>query len=154
MPSNKRMDDGFSTIITFALLPTVKLFEKEVTPPGITSGGPIDTTTMRNIAWRTMSSRALKSLTPVTATVAFASEVIPLIQNQIGVNQQVTVTFPDQSTLVFYGWIEEFTPGAFVEGEQPTATLNVQPSNKDADGDEISPVYSAPVLSSAATDDY
>lgn len=148
------MDDGFSTVITLANIPTVKIYEKEVTPPGVSAGGPIDTTTMRNVAWRTMNPRALKSLTPVTVTVAFASESIPVIQNQVGVNQLITVTFPDMSTLAFYGWIEEFTPGAFVEGEQPTATLNIQPSNKELDGDEIAPVYTPPVESSGVSSSY
>ncbi len=123
-----RMDDGFSTIITLENLPTVKLYEKEVTPPGITSGGPIDTTTMRTTTWRTNAPRQLKSLSPVSATVAFASEVIEQMIAQVGVNQFVTVTFPDGSSIGFYGWVEEFTPAAFTEGEQPTATLTVQPS--------------------------
>jgi len=150
MPSNVRLDDGFSTIITLANIPTVKLYEKEITPPGISAGGPIDTTTMRNITWRTMSPRALKSLTPVSATVAFATEAIPIVQGQIGLNQLVTVTFPDNSTLVFWGWLEEFSIGAMVEGEQPTATLTINPGNVDADGEEVAPVYTAPVLSSGA----
>jgi hypothetical protein len=59
-----RLDDGHSTIFMFSEAPTIKLFEKEVTPPGMTSGGPIDTTTMRNVAWRTMTPRSLKTLTP------------------------------------------------------------------------------------------
>ena len=150
MPSNQRLDDGFSTIITLANLPNIKLYEKEVTPPGISAGGPIDTTTMRNTTWRTMAPRALKSLTPVSATVAFASEAIPQVQSQIGINQLITVTFPDQATLTFWGWLEEFTIGALVEGEQPTATISVNPGNIDADGAEVAPVYDAPDLSSGA----
>ena len=150
MPVNQRLDDGFSTIITLANIPNVKLYEKEVTPPGITAGGPIDTTTMRNITWRTMAPRALKSLTPVSATVAFATEAIPQVQAQIGINQLITVTFPDQSTLVFWGWLEEFTIGALVEGEQPTATISVNPGNIDEDGAEVAPVYTPPAESSGA----
>jgi hypothetical protein len=139
-----RLDDGFSTIITFANIPTIKIFEKEVTPPGITSGGPIDTTTMRNTAWRTMSPRQLKSLTGVSATVAFATDAIDAIMAQIAVNQLVTVTFPDGSSIEFYGWLEEFTPGSFKEGEQPTAALKVQPSNRDNNGVETEPNYIEP----------
>lgn len=139
-----RLDDGFSTIITFTNIPTVKLYEKEVTPPGMTAGGPIDTTTMRNTTWRTMAPRQLKSLTQISTTVAFATEAIPLVQEQIGVNQEITVTFPDNSTIVFFGWIEEFTFGAFTEGEQPTATLTIQPGNIDTGGDEVAPAYNHP----------
>jgi len=143
-----RLDDGFSTIITLTNLPTIKLYEKEVTPPGMTAGGAIDTTTMRNTAWRTSAPRQLKSLTQVAATVAYATEAIPQIFTQIGILQLVTVTFPDASTLHFWGWLEEFTPGAHTEGEQPTANLVIQVGNRNADGDEVAPDYDGPVESS------
>lgn len=139
-----RLDDGFATIITLANIPTIKLFEKEVTPPGYSAGGPIDTTTMRNTAYRTMAPRYLKSLTQVTATVAYATDALTDIWAQIGVIQLVTVTYPDGSSLQFYGWIEEFTPGNHTEGEQPTATLTIQPSMRDLNGNEVAPVYNEP----------
>jgi len=140
-PNQIRLDDGFATIISFSNLPSVKLFEKEITPPGMTAGGAIDTTTMRNTTWRTMSPRNLKSLTPVTATVAYATEAIPELMSQVGINQECTITFPDASFIVFWGWIESFTPGAMSEGEQPTATITIQPGNVDGDGAETAPVY-------------
>lgn len=139
-----RLDDGFSTIITLENIPTVKIYEKEVTPPGISAGGSIDTTTMRNTTWRTMSPRALKTLTPVSAKVAFATAAIPVIQAQIGINQLITITFPDQSTLEFWGWLEEFALGAFTEGTQPTATLTITPGNVDNTGAEVAPNYDGP----------
>lgn len=143
MRNDHRLDDGFSTIITLANLPTVKLYEREVTPPGFKGGGPIETTTMRNTAWRTQAPKKLKTLDPVHAVVAFATEVIPQVQAQIGVNQLVTVTFPDQSTMAFYGWLEEFTPSAFTDGTQPTATISIQPSLRNALGAETAPVYAS-----------
>jgi hypothetical protein len=139
--SNTRMDDGFSTLITLENIPSVKMWEKEVTPPGITSGGPIDTTTMRSTAWRTSSPRKLKSLTAVAATVAFATAAVPDIMAQVGVLQRITLSFPDGATLMFWGWLEEFKPGNFKEGDQPTASISVQPSNHDSAGAEAAPVY-------------
>lgn len=136
-----RLDDGHSTYITFANLPAVKLFEKEVNPPGMTANGPIDTTTMRNTAWRTMAPKSLKTMPQIQATVAYATEAIPELFAQVGVNQPIYVTFPDASTVSFWGWIEEFTPGTNVEGEQPTATLTVQPSLRNDDGTEVAPAY-------------
>lgn len=123
-----RLDDGFSTIITIANLPNVKLYEKDVSAPGMTAGGPIDTTTMRNTVWRTAEPRGLKTLSPVSATVAYATAVYDDLIAQIGINQLITVAFPDTSEIRFYGWIEEFTPGALTEGEQPTANLVIHPS--------------------------
>jgi hypothetical protein len=148
MNNQVRMDDGFSTIITLENIPDIKLFEKEVTPPGMTSGGAIDTTTMRNVAWRTAAPRQLKSLTQAQATVAYATEAIPLIFAQIGVIQMVTITFPDGSTLAFYGWLEEFTPSNHTEGEQPTAAITIQVGNRNAAGEEVAPDYTEPAESS------
>jgi len=145
MSNHIRLDDGFSTIITIANLPAVKLYEKEVTPPGMTGGGAIDTTTMRSQGWRQMAPRQLKTLSPMSATVAFATDAIPLVQAQLAINQLITVTFPDNSNLSFYGWVEEFTPGAFTEGEQPTATLTIQPSlTNPVTGAPFPPEYSNP----------
>jgi hypothetical protein len=126
-----KIDDGFSTLVTLENLPTVKIYEKSVTPPGISGGGPIDTTTMRNQSLRTQSPKQLKTITPMTMTVAIASEAIEDVKDQINVNQLITVTLPDGSGQTFWGWINEFTPGEFVEGEQPTYTITIEPSNHD-----------------------
>lgn len=142
MPA-QRLDDGFSTLITLANIPTVKLYEKEVTPPGWSGGDAIDTTTMRNTTWRTMAPRKLKSLTAVSAVVAFATDALTSIQAQLNLNQLITVTFPDSSTLQFYGFLSEFTPGRFTEGEQPTATITIQPTLVNLTGVETAPVYTA-----------
>jgi hypothetical protein len=141
MSNTLRLDDGFATFITLENIPTVKLYEKEVTPPGLTNGGAIDTTTMRNTAWRTAAPKQLKSLTPVNATVAYATEAIGVIMPQLGVNQPITVTFPDGSTIEFWGWLDEFTPGAHTEGEQPTASVVFVPSLRNGAGAEVAPVY-------------
>lgn len=140
-PNQLRLDDGFSTVITLENLPTVRLFEKEVTPPGYTAGGPIDTTTMRNTAYRTMAPRKLKGLSKMQATVAYATEVYDQIWAQIGVVQLIMVHFPDGSSIRFHGWIEEFTPSSHKEGEQPTATIHIQPGMRDPDGNEVPPNY-------------
>lgn len=142
--NNVRLDDGFSTTITLSNIPTVKIFEKDVTPPGITAGGPIDTTTMRNIAWRTGAPRQLKSLTQAQATVAYATDALEPIMAQIGQIQEIQVAFPDGSSLTFWGWLEEFTPGTNTEGEQPTATMTFQVGNRNPDGAEVAPIYTAP----------
>lgn len=136
-----RLDDGFSTTITLENLPGIKLYEKEVTPPGIQGGGATDTTTMRNIAWKTNSPKKLKTLTAIAATVSFASEAIPQVMSQINQLQQITITFPDKASIAIWGWLDQFTPASFAEGTQPTATLSIQPSNHDLEGNEVEPLY-------------
>jgi len=136
-----RIDDGFPTLIEFSANPGVKLWEKEVTPPGITAGGPTDTTTMRNTTWRTMAPKRLKSLSQCSFKAAYDTAVYVQLNAMIGVNQLITLTFVDGSTLAFWGWLDDFKPDAVTEGEQPTAECVIQPSNQDADGDEVAPLY-------------
>jgi hypothetical protein len=143
LASDLRLDDGHSTFITFSGAPTIKLYEKSVTPPGISGTGPVDTTTMRNSVWRTQAPKKLKTLTPVSADVAYATSAIPAIHAQVNVAQRITITFPDGATLTFWGYLDEFAPGANVEGEQPTATVTIQPTNRDSSGNEAAPVYAA-----------
>jgi len=142
--------DGFSTTITFTsseissgVLIVDLMEEKEVTPPGIDGGGPNDTTSMRNTTWRTNYPKVLKTLTSAPVTISYDPAVFDEMNNMINDNQEITITFPDDSTLVFWGWINNFAPNANVEGEQPTAVITIEPSNMDADNAEIDPVYSA-----------
>ena len=135
-----RIDDGFATLISFANYPNILIWEKTVTPPGVSAGGEVDHTTMRNTAWRTRSPKKLKTLSNASFTAAYDPLVFDDIIDAIGENQQITVTFPDESTLTFWGWIDEFTPNENTEGEQPTANCTIIPSNHDDNGTEVAPV--------------
>ena len=136
-----RIDDGFSTLITFSESPQGKLWEKEVTPPGISGGGANDTTTMRNTAWRTNSPKKLKSLTPMSFTAAYDTAFYVQALAMININQLITVEFADGSMLLFWGWLDEFTPGPASEGSQPEADCTIICSNQDDTGAEVAPVY-------------
>lgn len=146
-----RLDDGFSTIFTLENAPTIKLYERDVTPPSLGNGGPIETTTMRNIAWRTSAPKQLKTAGQITAICAYATSVIPVLQEQLGINQRITVTFPDGATMMFWGWMDAFTPAQMAEGTQPTANVVFHPSNRDTDGAEVAPLYTPPADDSAVS---
>lgn len=139
------LEDGFATLISFAENATVKLEEKEVQPPSIEGGGENNVTTMRNTAWRTKAPKKLKTLGESSCTVAYDPAVYPEIVAMININQAITLTFPDGSTLVFWGWIDGFSPNTITEGEQPTAELTIVCSNRDGDNNnvEIAPAYAA-----------
>jgi hypothetical protein len=146
--ASERIDDGFPTTIDFAAIASgtsLLFWEKEVTPPGVQGGGENDTTTMRNTTWRTKAPKKLKTMSPMNFIASYDPAVYDQILTLIQTNTQITVTFADGSTLVFWGWLDEFTPGASVEGEQPTATCTIIPSNQNA-----SKVETAPVLTQAA----
>lgn len=136
-----RLTDGFSTTIDFDLFPNVDFFEISVKPVGIDGGGENDTTTMRNIEWRTRQPKKLKTLTEGTFSAAYRSEVYDTIVAMVNVVQEMTVTFPDGSTLTFLGWLNSFEPSELVEGEQPTADVTFMASNQTTLGVETPPVY-------------
>lgn len=141
-----RIDDGHPTLVSFSAGTsgvTLQFFEKEITPPGASAGGPNDTTTMRNNLFRTMSPKQLITMTPMTAVGAYDPVLYDEIFAMIKTNQVITVTFPDGSTLTFWGWLDEFTPSNIVEGVQPTATITIQPSNQDNAKVEKPPIYAA-----------
>jgi len=139
------IDDGFSTLVTFSASTSAALYfqEREVTPPGITAGGENDTTTMKNTSWRTKAPKQLLSLTPMSEVAKYDPAIYDEVVGMVGVNQQITVTFPDSSTLVFWGWVDEFTPNAISEGTMGTANVTIIPSNQNGSQVETAPVYSS-----------
>lgn len=138
------LQDGFKTIITLAQ-GTLDFEEVDVTPPGIQGGGANESTNMRNTAWRTKNPKKLKTLTDASLNVHYDPELLSTIVAQINVNQKITVTFPDDSKLEFWGWLDQFTPQALAEGAKPTASITIIPSNQTDAGAEFAPTYVAPV---------
>ena len=109
-----RIDDGHPTLISFANYPSVSFWEKEVTPPGMQGGGENDTTTMHNSTWRTRNPKTLKTMSNCSFTAAYDPVVYNNVVAMINENQGITITFPDSSTLTFWGWLDEFTPNRVV----------------------------------------
>ena len=134
------INDGFSTIINFVNA-GVLFKEKEVTPPGVDGGGENDTTTMRNTAWRTRQPKKLKTLEKLTVKVAWDSAIYTTVIDAINVNSFLSVQFPDNTRLEFWGWLNKFMPDPMKEGEQPTAEIEIICSNQDGDGNEVGPIY-------------
>lgn len=145
-PAGIHLEDGFSTKITFAADPDISFWEKSVQPPGIDGGDAIEQTTMHSVAWRGMAPRHLRTLTSSQTTVAYDPAVYSQIVELINVETTVTVTFPDGSTLAFFGFLQKFEPADMSEGNQPEATVTITPTNRDP----VTGAEAAPVLTSVA----
>jgi hypothetical protein len=137
-----RFEDGFSTIITFALDATIEIGERTTDTPGMEGGGPINTTTHRNENVRTQAPKTLYSVSASGATVGYASADISKIKAMLLQNQLITYTYPDGETCQLWGWIEKFDPNGNTEGEYPDANLVVEASNTNESGQEVEPVWS------------
>ena len=144
-PSGIRFPNGYSSKIAFNRDADFSFWERNVGSPGVDGGEPIDTTTMHNSTWRTMVARDLLTLTPFTVTGAIDAGVYTdSINNLINQEGSITRRLPDGSTLDFFGYLQKIEFGEFVEGEMPTATLTIVPTNYDP----VNRVEAGPVLTS------
>lgn len=133
--------DGFATLVDIA---GATLYEKGVQTPGLDGGGAIETTTMRNTTYRTKAPKSLIDVTDISFRAAFDAIALTTLIASINVNQEITLTFPDTSTLVVWGWLDKFTPDESVEGEQPEAQCTIVVSNVNGSDVETAPAYTAP----------
>lgn len=139
-PSGRKLEDGYQSLITFALDTDVALWEKSVQPPGLDGGEKIDQTTMHNVTQRTYSARSLYEVTDSQITCAYDPHVYNHIKALINQETTITVTFPNGDTLAFFGYLQKFEPNELTEGEQPEATVTIVATNKDSSGVEQTPV--------------
>lgn len=145
-PSGIKLEDGFSTLVTLEDASTLGIWETEVTPPGYEGGDAIPTTTMHNSSLRTFAPSQLKTLTECSFTGAFDPGAYTTVASNINVEQTITVTFPDGSTVAFFGYLMSFQPNGMSEGEFPLADVTIQPTNWDPDNNE----EAGPTVSSVA----
>jgi hypothetical protein len=144
-PGGAKLTDGFRTLIAFAANPTVKFWEKRVTPPGLDGGDKIDISTMHNSTWRSFYASSLITMSDATVRVAYDPAVYSDILSLLNVPGSVTVWFPDSSYLNFFGFIRMFEPDEMSEGSQPEATLTLTCTNFDP----VNKVEAAPVYGTA-----
>lgn len=130
-PGGVMLEDGYQTVITFALDEDIALWEKTVTPPGMEGGEKVSITTMHNREVMTYAPRSLKEVTDSQMTVAYDPAVLTSILALINIPGKITITFPDLSTWAFDGYLKNFQPGSIQEGTQPEATCTIVATNRD-----------------------
>lgn len=143
-PGGTVLDDGFSTLVTFATDTEVELWEKTVKPPGVDGGEPISTSTMHNTKYHTSALRTLMKLTDGSFTCAYDPAVYTAIVALINVDDTITITFPDATHVSFYGGLTKFEPSEHQEGEQPEASCTFVINSYDATAGETAPLVGTP----------
>lgn len=141
-PVGYKMPDGWQTLIACSKRPAIQLWEISIKPPGVDGGDPVETTTMHNTVWRTRDRRHLKTLTESTFKAAYDPESWTDILYMINNPDSWTVIYPENSKLAFYGVMTKFEPDELKEGEMPTATVTITPTNWDY----VNYVEAAPVF--------
>ena len=122
------MVDGFSIKLAIGRDPTFSLWEVSVTPPAIEGGDAISRTTHRSDTYRAMAARQLVSLEEFQVVGRWDPNNYSTALDLINKEGEITIHFPDGSTLDFYGYMRRFEPGEFVEGEPPEATATIVPT--------------------------
>lgn len=145
-PAGIPLQDGYQTKIVFGEDPNISFWETSINPPAIEGGDPIDTTTMYNIDWFTKAAQSLKDLQPFTLTAGWDPDLYDEADNLINVEGEITVLFPDGSTLDFFGYMQRFEPQELVRGTFPLCTITVVPTNYDP----TNHVEAGPVLTEVA----
>lgn len=148
-PGGIMLENGYQALITNSLDPDLSIWEIETGSAGIEGGEPIDTTTQHNSVYRTRAPRALKSYEPFDVKFGYEAGVQKSqIEGLINTRRSgatacvITETMPDGTTLCYYGYFQKVTFDPKVEGELPTGTLTVVPTNWDP----INRVEAGPVL--------
>lgn len=125
------LHNGFSSFISFSADPDVGLFERAVQPPGIDGGDPIDVTTMFNDRVRPKAARHLVEGTSARMRVGYDPDDLVAIEDLINAEGSVTLTFPNGTQMVFWGWLKSFTPQEYEDGVFPEAECEIVFGNWD-----------------------
>ena len=122
---------GHGTLITLENDPNIELWEISITPPAVRLGDPVNANSHANDTYGQVAPRTLKKIDKVRAVVGYKTDSYSAIIAQLGVNQQITITFPDGKNFSFWGFLNDFEPEEFSSGEMPEATIVIYPSNRD-----------------------
>lgn len=145
-PSGTKLDDGHSTRITFSTDPTIALWIKMATPPGVDVGDPIDNTDFHNTEFVTKRLQHLLEYTDGKFTCHYDPKAYTNIRSQCGREQSVTWRFSDGSTVAHWGGMKSFKPNELKKGEDPTAEVEIVVTNYDPDNN----VEAGPVVTEVA----
>lgn len=147
-PAGIRLPTGFSTKLAFNRDADASFWESlegGVGIPGVDGGDPIDISTMHQVAWRVMTARVLKTLTPFTVVAGFDPKIYgvsDMRENLVNQNGSVTSHFPDGSKLDYFAFLRGWDSPSNSESNMPVITLNVVPTNYD----NVTRTEASPVL--------
>jgi hypothetical protein len=94
---------------------------------------------MASLQIKTKAPRALIGITDGELTVSYDPYIYTSCLAAISKNQLIVVTFPDVSTLTFWGYCGSLVPDALEEGKRPTAKMKLIATCQDASGVEVPP---------------
>ncbi len=150
-PADPHFNDGYQSLFTFSSDPNISVWERTLGLPGQEGGDAIDLTTQHNADLRTKAARQLKEHTEYTIVCGYAPEAYTQLEAMVNVEQSISRYLPAVNgaaadAIVHYGYLKTTAYSEFTEGEFPTVTLTIVPTDRDpSTGGEQGPVYHAGV---------
>jgi hypothetical protein len=135
--------DGFGAKLAFNANPSLQVWEKKVKPLTVDGGDAVEQSTNWNANTRTFSARVLHKFDDITIEAGYNPDCYAGILALVNVEGSITVYWPTGDKLDFYGYLKKFEDSDLTESEKPMATLTIALTNRDADGNEVPPVYTA-----------
>lgn len=143
-PTAFKLRNGYQALLAFAEDTNAEYYEIAVGIPGFSMGDAVENTTQQNLVYRTMGPRLLITLTEFQVTAGYDPTVYTSLINLAGIEQVITIAFPDGSTLAFFGYLREVAFDQMVDGTMPQITMTITPTNYDpSDCTEAGPVMVA-----------
>ncbi len=137
------LTDGYQSVIHFNIFTVNGIAdgaffrEKTVKPPDLDGNGMLDTTTMRNVTFRSYQPKKLLGMSgAMTCAVQYDPGIYNALVGIVFLNKVdfIHIRFPDDSQIKFFGWIGKFDPKALKEGEFAEADIEVYVSHQDKFG--------------------
>ncbi len=135
------LESGYRTIWSFSANPSIELEEITLKPPGVSRRGGINTSSMRNNAAITKTAKKLTEYSNVEGSCKYKVDSWTQIVAMLGVNQLLTITYPDTKTCQIWGFLDEAEPSEHEEEEMPVADVVFIPSNRNNSGVETLPAW-------------
>jgi len=104
----------------------ITLYEKNVTPPGVEGGDPINITTNDNGDFMSFAPRSRKQRTAAQAEVTYDDTDLDALEAAVDQSDDILVVWPDDTTKLDSGWVRSVIANQTQEGEQPTANITFE----------------------------
>lgn len=131
------IQDGFRTVFRIPGVPGVQLRTRELQPPALLGGAPIETYTMHNGRLETYEPQGLVATSDIVAQCNYDPLCYNLLLTAV-LNEKwiYVITFPDGATMTFLAFMYEFTPASLRKGEFPLAEVKFRRGNRSITGAE------------------
>ena len=125
-----RPNDGHKTLVVLANAPTAALWILSVKPPAIEMA-TFELRHMNLNEWAQMAIGSLKKMGPISGKALYDPVVYSQLSDQVGVNQAVSVHWPNHAAIAVWAALTKLDPDENSEGNPQTMSFEITPTMAD-----------------------